>query len=136
MELLVVLVLMSAMLALVPPMFDRGLSATGLNAIAREMMAAMRYARSTAVSHRQTIAFTLDLEQNLYRVEGRRAVALPESLQLELVTAASELHGSGVGAVKFYPDGSASGGSVTLVAEARQLRLDVDWLSGRVSLHE
>ncbi len=136
MELLVVLVLMSALLALVPPLFDRGLSGTGLNAVAREMMAAMRYARSTAVSRRQPVAFTLDLEQHRYHVDGRRPVALPETLQLELLTGQSELRGSGAGAVTFYPDGSASGGSLTLVSEAQQLRLDVDWLSGRVSLHE
>lgn len=135
-ELLVVLVLMSALLALVPPLFDRGLSATELNAVARDMMSAMRYARSSAVSRRQPVAFTLDLKQHLFRVDGRPAVSLPKALQLELVTGESELRGSGAGAITFYADGSATGGNLTLVTEARQLRLDVDWLSGRVSLHE
>lgn len=136
MELLVVLVLMSSLLALVPPLFDRGLTTTGLNAVAREMMAAMRYARSTAVSRREPVAFTLDLEQHLYRVDGRRAVSLPDALRLELVTAQSELRGTGAGAITFYSDGSATGGSLTLVTEGRSLRLDVDWLSGRVSINE
>lgn len=135
-ELLVVLVLMSALLALVPPLFDRGLSSTKLSAVAREMMAAMRYARSTAVSRRQPVSFTLDLEQHQFQVDGRRAVVLPDTLQLELVTGQSELRGHGAGAITFYADGSASGGSLTLAADSRQLRLDVDWLSGRVTLHE
>lgn len=135
-ELLVVLVLMSALLALVPPLFDRGLSSTGLHAVAREMMAAMRYARSTAVSQRQPVAFILDLEQHFFRVHDKRPVNLPNGLQLELLTAESELRGSGAGAITFFADGSATGGSLTLVAESRQLRLDVDWLSGRVTLHE
>lgn len=130
------LVLMSALLALVPPLFDRGLSTTGLNTVAREMLAALRYARSTAVSRRKPVAFTLDLEQQSFRVDGRPSVALPEDLQLELVTGESELRGGGAGSITFFADGSATGGSVTLVAEVRQLRLDVDWLSGRVSLHE
>lgn len=135
-ELLVVLVLMSALLALVPPLFDRGLSSTEINAAAREMMAAMRYARSTAVSRRQPIAFTLDLEQHHFHVDGRRPVTLPRALQLELVTAESELQGRGAGSITFFADGSATGGSLTLVAEARQIRLDVDWLSGRVTLND
>ncbi len=135
-ELLVVLVLMSAMLALVPPLFDRGLTTTGLNAVAREIMAAMRYARSSAVSNRQQIAFTVDLKNHLVRVEGKRPVELPETMQLELVTGQSKLRGRGAGSITFYPDGSASGGSLTLEADKRRLRLDVDWLSGRVSLHE
>lgn len=135
-ELLVVLVLMSALLALVPPLFDRGLSSTGLHAVAREMMAAMRYARSTAVSQRQPVAFVLDLEQHFFQVDDKRPVTLPNGLQLELLTAESELRGSGAGAITFFADGSATGGSLTLVAESRHLRLDVDWLSGRVTLHE
>ena len=135
-ELLVVLLIMSGLLALVPPLFDRGLSTTELRSVAREMMAAMRHARSAAVSRREPVAFTLDLEQHLFRVDERRPVALPEALELELVTGESELRGQGAGAITFYSDGSASGGKLTLVAEARRMRLDVDWLSGRVTLHE
>jgi general secretion pathway protein H len=135
-ELLVVLLIMSAVLALVPPLFDRGLSSTELRSVAREMMAAMRDARSTAVSTRSPVAFTLDLEQRHYQVDERRRVALPETLRLELLTGQSELRGRGAGAITFYSDGSASGGEVTLLAEARRIRLDVDWMSGRVSWHE
>jgi general secretion pathway protein H len=135
-ELLVVLLIMMGVLALAPPLFDRGLSTTELRSVAREMMAAMRGAHSTAVSSRSPVAFTLDLEHHRYQVDHRRQVSLPESLQLELLTGQSELRGQGVGAITFYSDGSASGGEVTLLAEARQIRLDVDWISGRVSMHE
>lgn len=135
-ELLVVLLIMSGVLALVPPLFERGVSTTELRSVSREMMAAMRYARSKAVSTRRPVAFTLDLERHRYQVEERRSVALPEALGLEMVTGESELRGRGAGAITFYSDGSASGGNLTLAAEARQVRLDVDWLSGRVTLHE
>lgn len=135
-ELLVVLLIMSGLLALVPPLFDRGVSTTELRSVAREMMTAMRYARSTAVSARHPVDFNLDLERHRYRVDDKRPVVLPEALELELVTGESELRGKGAGAITFYSDGSASGGKLTLVAEARRVRLDVDWLSGRVTLHE
>ena len=135
-ELLVVLVLMSGLLALVPPLFGGGVSTTELRSVAREMLAAMRHARSTAVSTREPVAFTLDLEHHSYRVDDRKTVTLPEALELELVTGESELRGQGAGAITFYSDGSSSGGALTLVAEARSVRLDVDWISGRVTLRE
>lgn len=135
-ELLVVLVIMGAVLAVVPPLFDRGLSTTELRSVAREMVAAMRSARSTAVSTRSPVAFTLDLEHHRYQVAKRREVSLPEALQLELVTGQSQLRGTGAGSITFYSDGSASGGELTLLDGARRIRLDVDWMSGRVSLHE
>jgi len=130
------LLIMSGVLALVPPLFDRGVSSIELRSVAREMMAAMRGARSTAVSTRTPVSFVVDLEHHHYQVADQRQVALPETLQLELLTGQSELRGQGAGAITFYSDGSASGGEVTLLAETRQLRLVVDWLSGRVSMYE
>lgn len=135
-ELLVVLLIMIGVLSLVPPLFQSGLSTTELRSVAREMMAAMRQARSTAVSTRKPVAFTLDLEHRRYQVDDERPVELPEALQLELVTGESELRGRKAGSITFYSDGSASGGEVTLLAEARRVRLDVDWISGRITLHE
>lgn len=135
-ELLVVLLIMVGLLALVPPLFQNGFSTTEMRSTAREMIAAMRQARSKAVSERSPVAFTLDLEHRRYQVDGNNPVALPELLQLELLTGERELHGQGAGSITFYSDGSASGGEVTLLAEARRIRLEVDWISGRVTLHE
>jgi general secretion pathway protein H len=61
---------------------------------------------------------------------------LPERLELKLYTAQSEVRDERHGAIRFYPDGSSTGGRVTLAAGERKLLVDVDWLTGRVSIKE
>jgi hypothetical protein len=36
----------------------------------------------------------------------------------------------------FYPDGSANGGALYLANERQRLRIQVDWLTGRIQLDE
>lgn len=135
-ELLLVLAIAAGLLSLVPPMFGSAISANEPRTAARQVMAALRYARSEAVSLRQPVAFTLDLEQRRYQVDGRPVVPLPPSLQLSLVTADSEVHGSGRGAIRFFADGSASGGRITVGGAVSRYEVDVAWLTGQVTLLE
>ena len=39
-----------------------------------------------------------------------------------------------VGAIRFYPDGSSTGGRITVASGERKYLVDVDWLTGRVSI--
>ena len=57
-------------------------------------------------------------------------------LELKLYTAQSEIVDDRRGAIRFYPDGSSTGGRVTVAAGERRLLVDVDWLTGRVSIKE
>jgi general secretion pathway protein H len=38
------------------------------------------------------------------------------------------------GAIRFYPDGSSTGGRITVTFGRTQYLVDVDWLTGRVSI--
>ncbi len=40
------------------------------------------------------------------------------------------------GAIRFYPDGSSTGGRITVASGERKFLVDVDWLTGRVSIKE
>ena len=60
---------------------------------------------------------------------------MPAGIDLELLTVATELGGGGArGGIRFFPDGSSTGGRVTLSHGSRQYFVDVDWLTGRVSV--
>ncbi len=135
-ELLLVLAILAGMLSLVPPMFAGAVAGNEPHSAARQVLAALRYAHSRAVASRRPVAFTLDLDRRRYQVDGRPAVALPSSLAYTLITAESEVRDGGSGAIRFYADGSASGGRITLGNDAVTYRLDVAWLSGRVTLLE
>lgn len=59
---------------------------------------------------------------------------LPSAMTLEVV-AARELNRDGVGVIRFYSDGSSSGGVVRLQHERGMgVEVQVDWLLGRVDL--
>lgn len=136
MELLVVLTIIAALFAVVPPFFSSALSANEVRAAARQMGSALRQARSNAVAARAPVAFILDLERHNYQMAGAHPVQLPAELDLTMITAESELRGHGRGAITFYADGSSSGGRITL-ANGRSIRqLDVAWLTGRVAVNE
>jgi general secretion pathway protein H len=61
---------------------------------------------------------------------------LPESVRLGLFTAEAELSGEGLGSIRFYPDGSSTGGRVSLEAAGKRRLVDVNWLTGAVVIRE
>ena len=83
------------------------------------------------------VAFTLDVAAHRFTVDdGRATRSLDEALDITLETARSELGGETVGAIRFFPDGSSTGGRVTLALGERDYHIDVDWLTGRVSIRD
>jgi general secretion pathway protein H len=135
-ELLVVLSIMAGLFAVVPPLFSSASSANEVRAISRQMTAVLRQARSNAVAVRAPIDFTLDLEQRRYQLPDRPPVQLPADLELTMITGESELRGKGRGAIRFFADGSSTGGRITLSSSNHVRQLDVEWLSGRVTATE
>lgn len=136
-ELLLVLVIAAAGYALVARVGSGGLSGAELKSAARAVAAGLRDARGTAIATQESVALTLDLEHRSMEVGGAgRARSLPQRLDLKLYTAQSEIVDDKRGAIRFYPDGSSTGGRVTLAAGERSLLVDVDWLTGRVTIKE
>ncbi len=136
-ELLLVLVIASAGYALVVRFTSAGVSGAELKSAARAVAAGLRDARGTAIATQEAAALTVDLERRTIEVTGRdRPRALPERLELKLYTAQSEIVDEKRGAIRFYPDGSSTGGRVTVAAGERRFLVDVDWLTGRVSIKD
>jgi general secretion pathway protein H len=55
---------------------------------------------------------------------------------MKLLTAQSELTEDGKGRIRFYPDGSSTGGRVTILRDTKEWRVEVAWLTGEVRLEE
>ena len=53
---------------------------------------------------------------------------------LVALTGRSELRSENVGAITFFPDGSSTGGQVTLSAGNRAFKVDVLWITGKVTI--
>lgn len=132
-EVLVVLAIIGLVMASVPLLSGR--SGPEARAASIEIASALRKARGSAIARFEPVTFQLDLDNRTYRVGSDGAIAsLDAGLALELYTARSELVADRVGGIRFYPDGSATGGRVTLARDGQRYVVAVDWLTGAVSV--
>ena len=106
----------------------------GLKATAAELATGLRLARSEAIASNRSVAFNVDVNGHRYRVGPGKLRSLPPQFSIELLTIAGEKRHEGVGDILFNPDGSSSGGRVTLADGQRSMAVGVDWLTGRVSV--
>lgn len=132
-ELIVVLVIAGLMLALIPPLVSSAIPGTELKNAARELMAGLRFARAYAISKQADAVLVVDVDSRQFTVTGRsRSYRLPEHLDLKVVSARSESEGEGVGAIRFFSDGTSTGGRITLSrGETQVYEIDINWLTGR-----
>lgn len=136
-ELLVVLVIAVLLVALVPPLLSGLSGGTELRGAARQLAAGLRFARNEAVTHQREAVLTLDLVRHRFAVTGDpREIALPDSLSFHLYTAQSELFDQATGNIRFFPDGSSTGGAITVSGPKLAYRVNVDWLTGAVAIVE
>lgn len=134
-EVMVVLLLLGMTYALVPPMFDIGGSTAELKAGARQVAAGLRKARSRAITGREESTLTLDVEARNFRLSGDAATrSLPRQAEISVFTAQGEVVDAHTAAIRFYPDGSSTGGRVSLAMGERKFLVDVDWLTGQVEI--
>jgi len=133
-ELLVVLGILALALAVALPMLPGAADRAALRAAAAEVASGLRETRSLALARGRSAAFTLDTERRAYRIGDNRAWhALPANVAPILFTATREQIGEAVGDIRFFADGSSSGGEVHLLRGKAEDAIRVDWLTGRVS---
>ena len=109
-------------------------SALGLRGTAAELASGLRLARSQAIAGNRPVAVDLDLARHRYRVGDGLPQALPAALSIELLTVAGENRGRTEGNIRFNPDGSSTGGRISLAEGRRRVAVGVDWLTGRVTV--
>jgi len=128
---------MAVVLAVVLPSLT-GERAVELRSAAHELAGGLRAARSRALARQEPTTLTLDVEARRFAISGLQETrSLPASVKLSLYTARAELVNSERGAIRFYPDGSSTGGRVTLsLPRQPDYLVDVDWLTGRVRVRQ
>ncbi len=136
-ELLVVLVIMGLLVGLGPIAFHKVVPGMALKSSAREIMAAFHAARGMAIRDNREAIVIIDVDARTYRLGGRSpARELDPGLELKLVAAESERIDESQGRIRFYPDGTSTGGRLTLTRSGRKYDVVVDWITGRAKLHD
>ncbi|GMU47658.1 MAG: hypothetical protein AMXMBFR26_24400 [Porticoccaceae bacterium] len=133
-ELLVAIAVAALLLTAVPPMLSRGYDAMAYRTAVRELMAGLKGARRAAMETGRSVAFVVDTAARRFGTEDALNGELPAALQVRLIVADREIDSAERGAIRFYPDGGATGGSIQLLRPGGSgVRLRVDWLLGTVS---
>lgn len=132
-ELIVVMILVVGLFGLIGGSLGRSVGAAELRNEVRELIAGIRHTRSQAIVHKTEQVFLVDADARTWQAAGREPQRLPDGLDITLTTARSELTGENAGGIRFYPDGSSTGGSVLLSVDERRWYVTVGWLTGEIS---
>ena len=136
-ELIVVLFIVVLGFSAIGINLSSGNNATEIKAAARDIVSALRYARGQALISHQETTLTLDLAKNSYTVSSRDKVyPIPKAIKVTVVTAQSEITGQGLGNIRFFADGSSTGGRITLERGNAGWQIDINWLTGQIELED
>ena len=123
-------VVMTAVLTL----FSASFPGLETKSAARRTAATLRLARESAIRRGEETQVLVDLENHRLTLEGYRTLSLPDRLSLQLDAASSELIDEQRGAIRFFPDGSSTGGRLVLSHGGHGYQVGVAWLTGRIEL--
>jgi general secretion pathway protein H len=134
-EVVVVLGVLALITALVLPMMSGTQSKADIQSSARDLAAGLRLTRNLAMTHGHTEAFVVDTTSGAFRAGSLAAPRRVSSgVSLVLVTATQELIDEHTGSIRFFADGSSTGGGIRLAKGNNRNQVLVDWLTGRVSI--
>jgi general secretion pathway protein H len=133
-ELLVVMAIMGLFIALVPGFMLRSQPRLDVSVAARAIADGLRRTRSDAVLLNRPQVFALDVDEHLFRAGDATPVQIDRGIALSFLTARSALLSERVGQIRYFPDGSSTGGRISLAREGWQADVRSDWLTGLVSV--
>lgn len=135
-ELLVVFAIMALVVGLVPPALDKMRTGMDYRHTVQDITGLLRRARFEATTQGQPVTVAFHTQRRSYGLVGQSARQLPETLDMQLQTAAEANLPDGSQSIVFLPGGGATGGSITVLRQTQPptgVRLRVDWLSGLIS---
>lgn len=134
-EILIVLAVTSAVLLIAGVRTTPSAGPGAARAEAYRTADALRRVRAEAMANGASAEFILDVSARRYRIDGR-TVELRPGLSVEATGAAGLTQTADHMGVRFYPNGSATGGEIFISAGLAGYRVRIDWLSGRVFVEE
>jgi general secretion pathway protein H len=134
-EILVVLAILGAVIGIFVahgPVRSQGLQT---RAAAGLLAQTLRAARAQAIERAQVVRVAIDPAQHSFATDAGPVHQVDRATGMEILPPI--LKGPrGTSLIRFAPDGSASGGGVLLGNGKRQLRVEVEWLTGRVRVSD
>jgi general secretion pathway protein H len=107
-----------------------------LDTAAQRVAAGLRDTRTRAMATSRPQWFVVDLRGHTFAAPGRDPRGLPSGATVQVTSAAEDTTQAGVARIRYFPDGSSSGGRIVLVDAHRSVQVNVDWLTGAVTVEK
>lgn len=133
-ELLAVLVLLSlAVGAVAVKLGDRG--SKSIRTIAEQAAVKFRDARISAMEVGEEETVLIDVTHHrIASPHDRDPLVVDEKTRLAITAAASERVSGGTVAIRFFPNGQSTGGTLTLERNGEAHEVRINWFTGRITV--
>lgn len=131
-EMLAVILLVGIAAAAVSVSVSQGLASARVRAASSELAGALRATRAQAIVRGEEQHFDVDTRANRYDGAKQHDVRLPSGLRVSITSAKEDQPNDHTGRIRFFPDGSSTGGRITLKSGRREWHVNVAWLTGEV----
>lgn len=135
-ELLAVLALAALLAGLAAAQLGPGKDAARHRASVHDLVTALRQARALAILRGRSEALALNVDTREFSGnQGTINGAFSSDTSLLFLTSQSERVDAKTATIRFFPDGSATGGEIIVSRRGRTETIRVNWLTGHVSHH-
>lgn len=133
-ELMVAFSVAAFLMAVSTPMVIRMYDSMKYRGAVKDIISAVEATRYAAITQGKAVDIVLTPAENMYQVGVGEERHLPDSISFSLEAAREVSHGEGTGTIRYYSDGSSTGGSIMITHDSgKGVRLRVDWLLGRLT---
>lgn len=133
-ELLIVLAIVAGVVATSVPQMSKLYDSMKYRDAVRSAARALQSARYIAVSEGRSIDAKISVADKEINVEGKRFSLGSSEIGVTSSREVNQLSPNTDAAIRFFSDGSSSGGSIELKLSGRSSLVKVDWLLGKVSV--
>lgn len=133
-EIIVVVGLIALVMTFAAYTLNNQLPGQKLKSSAKELAAELRFTKSQAMATGRAQTFQINAKTREWTGPKNHSGKLPDSLEIIATTAKREQPEDGVAAIKFFPEGAATGGRIVLQHENARWQVDVKWLTGEVTV--
>lgn len=107
-----------------------------LSAVAGTVAAGLRHTRGRAIKRGRELVARINVAQKRISWDTERVpLTLQRNIEIKATTAKSEIDGATAG-IRFFPNGSSTGGRLQLTSNGTRYDVAVNWLTGRVSIEQ
>jgi general secretion pathway protein H len=133
-EIIVVVGLIAVLMTFAAYTLNKQRPGQQLQSSAQELAAELRFTKSHAMVTGEAQSFRINAKTREWNGPKNHSGVLPNSLEIIATTARREQPEEGVAAIKFFPDGAATGGRIVLQHKTTKWQVDVKWLTGEVTV--